>query len=67
MTDQHQESPFKPLWKKPTQAGRERYTGVLNIDGREYWLNVFPNTSKRNPKQPDFHYSISPKEQGESR
>ena len=57
-----QDSPFKPLWKKQTRQGRTKYTGVAVVEGQEYWINVFPNTDKWSEKQPDFHFSLQPKE-----
>jgi hypothetical protein len=60
--EKYKDSPYKPLWKKKTQTGRDKYVGVVNLDGQEYWLNLFPNTYKKSEKAPDFTFTLEKKE-----
>lgn len=60
--NRYADSPYKPLWERKTQSGKTKYVGVAEINGQEYWLNVYPNVNKRNPKAPDFTFSMDKKE-----
>ena len=36
--------------------------GSLNVEGKEYWLDVMVNRDKTNPKAPDFKFNLRSKQ-----
>ena len=38
------------------------YTGSININGVEYWLNMWNNSRNANPKAPTHNFSVNKKE-----
>lgn len=43
------------LWEKISAQGNKYFNGKATIDGKEYWVKMFDNSSKTNPKAPDFN------------
>jgi len=50
-----EDSPFRPLFRRDTKGGNERYTGEVVVDGVRIFLQVFPNQQRRHEKQPAFN------------
>lgn len=46
------------LWKKKVN-GKEMYSGTVEINGVKTRLDVWPNTFKKEEKQPDFKIFIN--------
>lgn len=51
------------LWTKTSKSGNKFYNGSITIEGTEYWLTMFNNDKKGNPKAPDYRLIAEPKEQ----
>ena len=60
------EAKYRGLWKKQTQQGGPKYVGTAVVDGKEYWLNVYPNAYKRLDKHPEFTFNLVPKGQNDA-
>ena len=37
--------------------------GSINVDGKEYWLSIWFDRDKKNPRGPDMKLSVTAKEQ----
>jgi len=50
------------LWQKQSQKGNTYFGGKMELDGKEYFVSLFDNMSKKrqNPKAPDFQIIVSP-------
>lgn len=49
------------VWKKTSQKGLNYLNGAIEIDGKEYWVNIFKN-NKQKDIQPDYNLVLNPKE-----
>jgi len=38
----------------------DSYSGLIEVDGKEYWLNLF-HAKQNNPKSPAFNVKLKPK------
>lgn len=54
------------LWLKTSKSGSKYYNGSITIEGTEYWLTMFNNDKKGNPKAPDYRLVAEPKETQET-
>lgn len=53
------------LWKKESNnGGAPYYGGSIEVDGREYWVNLYKNDRKESDKHPDLNLQLKPKEGG---
>lgn len=43
------------LWEKSSKSGNKYFGGKLEIEGKTYWVTMFDNSNKTNPKAPDFN------------
>lgn len=46
------------LWK----SDKGGYSGKVEIDGREYWVNLYKNDRKEKDNHPDLNLVLKPKE-----
>lgn len=53
------------LWKKDSNNGGDSYYGgKIEVDGREYWVNLYKNDRKETDTHPDLNLVLKPKEGG---
>lgn len=52
------------IWKneRKEQDSHPDFTGSLNIDGREYWVNAWKRAADAGPKSPALSFSVRPKD-----
>src|SRR5690606_26981866 len=51
------------LWKKESNnGGAPYYGGKIEINGREYWVNLYKNDRKEADNHPDLNLILKPKE-----
>ena len=53
------------IWRndKKTRDEDADYTGSLNVDGRDHWINAWKPKRSDNPKTPVLRFSIKAKDQ----
>lgn len=51
------------LWFKNDRNNQRYQNGVINVEGKEFWISIFLNTKKQQgSNQPDFNVVLNPKE-----
>ncbi len=46
------------LWTKKTKSGGEFFSGMINLDGKELRIVIWPTRDKKHEKSPDYTISI---------
>lgn len=56
------------IWRneKKEKDTHPDFTGSLNVNGQEFWVNAWKRKDGANPKAPALSFSIKPKEEQQS-
>lgn len=51
-------------WKNEDRKAdtHPHFKGSINVEGKDYWLNVWYNKPEEGSRKPTFSYSVAPKE-----